>query len=77
MVFTKYSYYVKLLLCFVPSEFLEKANIWTEVHGSIKLILTPYSMVGHIWPNLIFFFIFEVLLMLVTLPYTLVKWCVF
>jgi len=58
MVFTKYSYYVKLLLCFVPSEFLEKANIWTEVHGSIKLILTPYSMVGHIWPNLIFYFYF-------------------
>ena len=46
--------------------------------GTEKLyeLLTPYSIVGHIWHNLIFF-IFEGLLMLVTLLYILVKWFVF
>ena len=40
----------------------------TERHS----YLTPYSIVGHIWHNLIFF-IFEGLLILVTLLYILVK----
>jgi hypothetical protein len=39
MVFTRYSYCVKLLLCFTALEFLQKADIWTEAHGNIKFIL--------------------------------------
>ena len=38
-------------------------------------LLTPYSIVGHIWHNLIFF-TFEGLLIFVTLLYILVKWFV-
>jgi hypothetical protein len=57
----------------------EDKSFWTKWWQALlefNPLLTPYRMVGHIWHNP-FFLIFEGLLMLVTLLYTLVKWFVF